>query len=958
MATVIVVARFSSPAVADVRAVVRDWTAAGLVVPPLWIDADTLPASGADRHAETGSSLVGYESTAEGDRPVAVSTWFATRGVDASGTGVRLVCLQPISAAGEAVPQGAVTGVRERIALPALQILNVLSPRPGTVDLPDEIIFDSHRNVLLQPVDAEDPAAAPVEVDRAGALGMHTAAGLCTVAGLWRGVDGAPHDTDHPWAGRRLQVARTYLRRLDGSDVLDGIARAVLDDGVHGGLPAARDGQGNPMPVVAPDQRVPTAEQAAAQLVRSTPVAVYVPLPPPREPARKQITPGAALRDFFSFLGGALVKAPGEWVRRRVEGFQQGVSTRLTQALYGEAGAYEVVMGRRPGQAPDVQAAADGALYLVRALSPGSELPTPDAQSLWRGEVSVATALLDGSSTSLVEMPSRGAQRLLIGDPAAVAPPPGREPFVVPAGLLRTQSALSIPANDPYLAHQVLSELTAVEHAAPSWGGASVPGPGGPPHGGPGWGAPPSTGWGAGPVPGGRAPQARAAQAGMVAGQLRQWIERSRSFTWNISDSIASGLRAAQQDQAQLLNVAGSEELSAAQDAAEQEARSTRKKMLGWVLGLALVTVLVVVLAVTGVLGGALLAIIAVAVLLGWLIGALVTFVRSSRRYYQMIHALDTISARRRWADENSLQVPMAILRLADVYRRSRQWATAISALVHDPFSRDARSGSAADGAVRLTGDLPFGMALGHLPFAEHAYREEIFRAAATTLVPGWLDTTETSRRSLALLPRSRQTGVREEDVVWNSDGSEHSALRALLDAQQQPDFRRANADGAMGWLTGHLESVGFDMKDATIDAGAVQRTVHASEFVQQLVRASPVPSQEGVSAAGVQSGAADVVLTHFWGIPGRSGEVTDTARDGRSTLRRVVVHPVPRRTGRSLLDQQVVRCDLTRMLSAGELVYFRSSAAGGDEGPTAVGPSGVPAPDGTGPLPTPRSRA
>lgn len=883
--TVLVLARLSAPAVADIRAVLRDWTAAGLVTAPVWVDVD--------QQLDAQHGVSGFEVTAQGDVRIDVNGWFTRRGLAASGNDVRLVSLQALRTAADVVPAARITALRQRLGLPAVQVLNVLAVAPGTTGLPDEALLDSQRNILLQPVDSEEPAGQAYPVTEPTAWAMHAAVGFATTAGLWSVADQAPTDADHPWAGRQVRLARCYLRHLDGSQVLDGIATAVLDE--NNGRPYSRTPQGQVFPTVSPDRRVATAEAAAGGLIAGQPVAGYTPLAPPPVPARKQVTPGAALGDFFSFLGGALLRAPGEWVARRIQGFQQGVSSRLTAALYGQDGAYEVVMGNQPGRAPDAAAAADGARWLVSRLSPGSEPPSPDAHALWRGEVTTAIALVDGSASASGQMPMRGTQRLIIGDPAAVSSPPDTPGFRIPAGLLRSQAPLTIAPDDPYTARRVQTELDGIARTTGAWG-----------YGAGGFGGP-----GQGP----------AAQAGLIAGDLRQWMHQRRGFTWAVSDQIAQNMLAAQADQAQLWNAATTEEIAQAKQEAQTEAARTKKRMLGWVFGLLLATVLVVVLAVLGVLTGWLLAIIAVVVALGWVIGALATFISSSKRYYQLIHTMDRLAARRAWAEDNMLVVPQAIIRLADVYRRSRQWAALISELVHDPFCRDARTGESAAGRIDLVGTLPYSMALGHLPFDRQTYGEEIFGAAAITLQPGWLDTTEAGRRALALSVRSRQSGVREHEMVWNSDGTENSALAALVAAQREPAFRRAHGDAAMSWLNGKLQAGGLGLKQAQLDAGGNIRAVAAGEFIQQLVQAVPVPHQEGMAPSGVQAGAAEIDRVHLWG----AARQPDLGREVR-------MHPTTPQTGRRLLDRLVVRCDLSAGLPTGQLSYFAASAVNADD--------------------------
>lgn len=914
--TVIVFARLSAPAVADIRAVLRDWTAAGLLTPPVWVDVDQQP--------EQGRGVAGFEVTAQGDNQVDVNAWFTRRGMAATGHDVRLVALQALRSAADVVPAGRITALRERLGLPAVQLLNVLAVAPGVTGLPDEALLDSQRNILLQPVDAEDPAGQAYPVAAPAAWAMHAAVGFATVAGLWTMAGQAPTDADHPWAGRQVRLARCYLRQLDGSQVLDGIATAVLDE--NGGRPSSRTPQGQVFPVVAPDRRVPTAEAAASALVAEQAVAGYTPLTPPPVPPKKQIKPGEALGDFFSFLGSALLKAPGEWVARRIQGFQQGVSTRLTAALYGQDGAYEVVMGNQPGRAPDAAAAADGARWLVSRLSPGTEPPSPDAHALWRGEVTTAVALVDGSAAAGGQMPMRGTQRLVIGDVSAVSSAPDTPGFRIPAGLLRSQAPLTIAPDDPYTAHRVQAELEEIGRTSGQWGGGWNT-PGG--FGGPGQGA--------------------AAQAGLIAGDLRQWMHQRRSFTWAVSDRIALNMLAAQKDQAQLWNAATTGEIAQAQQEAQTEATRTKKRMLGWVLGLLLATVLVVVLAVVGVLGGWLLAIVAVAVALAWMIGALATFVKSSKRYYQLIYTMDRLKVQREWAEGNMLVVPQAIIRLADVYRRSRQWASVIAELVHDPFCRDARTAESRAGRIDLVGTLPYSMALGHLPFDRQTYGEEIFNAAAITLQPGWLDTTEAGRRALALSVRSRQSGVREHEMVFNSDGNEASTLAALVAAQREPAFRRTHSEAAMSWLNGKLQAGGLGLKQAQLDAGGNIRPVAAGQFIGQLVDAVPVPHQEGVAPAGIQAGAAEVDRVHLWGVPTRP-----------ELGREVRLHPTTPPTGRRLLDRLVIRCDLSAGLPTGQLSYFATSSVHADEEEPDLPPTrtwAVPAADSDLP-PAPRSRA
>jgi hypothetical protein len=864
----------------DVLEVVRDWTATGLMRPSLWLDTD---------QTEGGATLAVVDRDGLHRHPA--EQWLARSGITLD----RVVLLQVFAEGRPAVPLPVkARALLDQVGLSNRPLLNLLVPATVDTSVPPEAVVSSRPNVLLQARDGQSPATVSQPVPVAD-LAQHAAAGLAAVAGLWTPMEAAPFDGTPVWPGRQVVVVRAYARTLDSGEVLAG-----LSDQVHraeGTLPHPRSPRGDQLTEVPDVQALPTAEAAAGSLVEAHASLTRFHAPPAYVPGRATgVKFLAAIGMFLSFLWSALRSSPRTWAEALVRRTAGRIASGTTNLLYGSDSAYEVVvLGVRPGGRPaepsdedDVSALIDTAHRVATEVSPGTEFTTVDAMALWSDMTTVAVSLADGSDVPpQVRMPMLGVDRQVVDRPELIAPSPAAAAHGLPVGALPGVRALSVDADDPYLALQAHRLLTQERDR---------PGPG-------------------------TDDAARYSVLESARTSLGQWVDRQRCYTWRVGYELALQLDAARETLAEAVRSESLDPAVPPRDILDTQSK-TRRTLFGVlaaaIVGLAVVVGLVIG-AVLSVLVGSL---IGLALVVLWLVGSTAVFLRHQRKLFAWLHARDESARRRAWARQHAAHVAKEVHRLGVLYRQSRYWTRVLGAVVHDPFGVTGNAAEESAYPTTLSGSLPLSTAVGAATFSPEGHSELVHLARRAQLGVGWLGAQLQSRIQAALESRSQRFGRPEHRLVWSDTAySEQGPLPTLVAGLGTEEDRRRAAHDAdarlVDWLTTLGGERGLDWSLAAvhpkvaISAGALGGTVSGQQFLSPVLAPAHYLDPQGFSATGsaAQSNVVDRTALAAVGVPVPGGSF-DQLR----------VRPG---SGRQSMDRFVARLDISRQLMPDHVSHF-----------------------------------
>ena len=609
MTNVFVLGRMGHVEFDAVRAVLRDWSAVGLLHPSVWVDVEP-----DEQHGPTGLLVSGGRSEV-----VDLVSWIPRHEGD-----IRLISLQVLSEPACAVDLGMIHAVIDRLRLPSgTPLINLLAPGDGLTGLPTWAVFDSQLNVLIQPVDATDPRAASEPLTGSSpTFAMHVAAAVATAAGLWSGMEAAPLDGERPWSGARMAASRGYVRQLDATALLDQLAGSVF--GGDGRLPVSRSAVGEALGIVPADAQLQAAEAAAQSVLDKHWAQTRFQAPQPFvAPAATKLGFLESFGMFFSFVGKALMGSPAAWVQEVLRRAQARIGESSTRFLFGEDSRYQVVLGGLATGGPGSDHADQldqAARRMLGRLAPGSEIPPVGAPALWSDAVRTAAVLVDGGHpTDGILTPTQGSSRLVIDDPRRVATVPGTVAFP-PVRVRGSMEPIGpIDIDDPYSAMQVygqvdaeLMDLTGRPAGAGSDGG-------------------------------------RAFMLQRVRQDLASWIAERRSFTWTLGVGLAAELDKARTAQAEMLRPMGELSDDDLRAPVAQQQR-VRRSVLLWLAGILLALIVLMLLAGFAVISWKLALVLVVLVVLFGVVAAVRSFAGGQRALFHAIHQLDIAAARPKMA--------------------------------------------------------------------------------------------------------------------------------------------------------------------------------------------------------------------------------------------------------------------------------------------------------------------
>lgn len=853
-----------------VREVLRDWSAIDLVSQLLWIDVDV----DGDGDEPAGVFIAGGDI-----QIVQPSQWLARY---ASRVGAaQPVVLQIPGTDAVLVPEIEIADCLSRIRLSASRPVQVIAPGMDTPRLDLGALWPAHVNLVLQPVDGYGPHAQPFPLQSSSQqFGMHVAAGIASVAGLWRGVEVPVWNRGgQQRVGQQVSVGRSYFRRLDGSQVLQQLEAAILPVGPQLPPPYRRS---RSLPPVERSREPAVIEDVASSLVQVYPILQFHPPADFVPPAPKRIRLLQAIRDLLAFIATSLIALPGEWARRSVK----RAEVRLNQAIVGSDSAFQIQLGRVSEQSNDAVAVLRGQVsdeLALHRISPSA----PDTAGLWQSVRQTLCGLADGDELPAgVSEPSAAGERAVLSDATLLVVDPEAEPYRLDYGVLSGVDGFSIPASDPLagiLLDRQFAHALAVDTDSQATSNVSI---------------------------------------GERQLALRSWLQCDRSLMGRLVHGL--GTECARAIDA-LEGTSSEDEFLAQQQLRQQVNASQRKVRRTIVLSLlVLVAALAVVvgLAVLAVVSILIAAVLALIALVSWMVIGSWAFLTQQRTLYKLLHRMDVDAARRRWAADAVVQLLGELDRLTAIYRQATLWSRIFSAAISRPFG----AGKPADALVHrpglLRGELPLSMAIGTAEFDQVKQRGLLSEIRESMFGVGWLG----RRFQLRLKETVAGEDMPEralEDIWSNSGLNPRDPLNLTAEqvgsAELDATMRQASRSELVTWLERQQARVdGLEWMQSSlggsvnITAGEVSRSEQPSVagFVRPLLETAKLLPTEGFAPTGAAVSATDI-KDQVVAAVGVVAPTTFTAL------------PTSALDGPHALDRIVMRIDLSQPLDPAGVTWF-----------------------------------
>jgi hypothetical protein len=361
------------------------------------------------------------------------------------------------------------------------KLVNILFPTYGNTDGLEESCFDNNQNIIISPTDSHSPLTGALEISKKShQYFQHAAKELSSMAGIWPGQTSRTIPTGYvtPGDGENIRLARSFVRYVDASSLVDEITEEVLSV-EQGVIPAAYDPESkSPLERVSSGESVNQVESVAKSFIELFPELSYTPpkgerMKPPEKAGIIQ-----AIKLYFKWVFGWLRKQP----KQLLQGFIQKKKAELAgkvQSLYGgENSKIAVYVGNVTTHAGQEWNSFDVTRSIQEAGSKHSTVklaPAPPGL-IWQTFFKAATALADGkefihqgaSPEKQLELPrfQKGGRRL-ISQPAHIVSDPRSSAFSIPVGLPLRFSGYRLTSEDPLLCKLALDEIRealAIDH--------------------------------------------------------------------------------------------------------------------------------------------------------------------------------------------------------------------------------------------------------------------------------------------------------------------------------------------------------------------------------------------------------------------------------------------------------------------------------------------------------------
>lgn len=572
-------------------------------------------------------------------------------------------------------------------------------------------------------VDVTDPG-------QARGLGAHAAGFIATIGGLWSGLPESPFD-DTPQSDD-LRMGRSFYRRMDAAAVAERLRSHVLD------IKCARG----------PDARSSDAQAPIVTVVDKLKGEIEV-LPAPSAPTApppKSISVLEAIKEFFRYMFGALVKSPRELAQGWSYRAKRSTAERMQRMIYGADSQRVISVGgvAADGLPPSLPE-RDQRLAALRGRLPAlddglSGSSAAGQRRFWGLCFDTAWTLASGTQHGPVP-PVMDAGFAQYYAPHLVAPALPK-PWTPDGGLAIDGLAAEVPIHD----------VRAVRHAAHLLSHAS-----------------------ADPTYGSRPAAERNAKAlqDVAAGWASSFFGRIGTMVANGIDHFDASIDRAL---ARLAELAQPDS-----DEADRIANRLSRFSRWFTVAVAVVSVALTVLTVLGLVVVPLAFVLPI-LGIGYLVVMFTRFWTLQRQIFQLRN-----KARLAESDSDRLLRELPVLienshRMRQLYRQYLVWSQAASAFLTEPFGRPSAGEFEQRGMV---GHLPKSVACGVYRVADEPAAQSLCAQVALGLRQSlsslWDTFVEEGLRKLVMTKPQFQR-IKAEDIFGEFETTADGALRSWLD--------------------------------------------------------------------------------------------------------------------------------------------------------------------------------
>lgn len=676
------------PVLAAIPAALRDWSAAGLIRPFVWMPPPGAGLRGAEaRLVEAGEVTV----WSPGDL-------LARR----SPHHVRVVALTSDLATGVAstrAAEGVLAGVSAAGGEIRTTKLHLVLTRLG-VRVGELTGIEGWHNLLISPDDAAGPTRPHNTLEGAASgedLARYALPAVAVLGALFDSQDAGPLDQQAPPPGRQFRVLRAFARHLDGTDVHEALQRQAL--GLADGYPLVLEGGTTPATYI---ENIDHANQQMSDAVWARHQDVY--LSARRRPEKASVEDLGffkAFRMLWSFLWAALKNAPAAWADKVIYTAKYRFASAATGAIFGQNSAFAVVVGGvrgGPGSSWENQIQA---LANIENSLPQAEGHQVHARldGLWMDVVAGGLTLLDGQARGGLEAPRIGMETGVLRFGRMLAPSRASDSFTEIPGAVR--AAVPNDSLAPYDTMSVNRFGRAVSAIA------------------------------ADPLAG--------AEATSTLESFSGWWQRMRTtYTAKVAQRLSSEFEARLAEIAEYTKIL---EAAAATSGLPEEIRRQQvrlAKRLRWLLiGLVLLVAATVTLGVLALIGWVVVAIAVTVWILCWLLGSVLTFMRAQAKLFQLKNARAEALSKAAAAEFNLAAAIRDARRCGDAYRLLQHWAEVLALFAGDPLGR---GGTQAVESRTPGTDHPLAIQFGKALVNDAAIARTAVELRRQVFPVGWLD--------------------------------------------------------------------------------------------------------------------------------------------------------------------------------------------------------------------------
>jgi hypothetical protein len=806
-ANTIIIGRFTSSDVSGVLGVVRDWTTSGLLTPSQWINLDT-----PDRVLRV---------TASGETEFSLVDWIAQGASDIS-----IYVLQPIrdndSLISYAEIQNAFKDVGS-LAAELPRLVNVIVPTDKSPKLKASPFFLQQLNYVAEPVDGFMPNHQAVQITKgSGFYTQHAAKELATVAGLWPGQSepGLPNKAKPVGLHPDVVVGRSFLRYVDASALVTS-ATDQLVNSANNSLPAPKDSQlGSTLEAVRPGGERDVVRVAVDSFFEAH--ADQLKFKKSWPDYRSKVDGLSFFASLTRFLKWALKKTPELFVltlQRKVTELKLKVAAPV-QGLYGFDSKVAVIVGGVSAHNNANGSSLSGSEILAQmsnnefesaAATPGggslAERAVPASpQNLWRDFIEAAVGMADGSKPSTgneaVVFPKVGGRRMVITDPAFIAPNVAEDSFEIPVNVPSSFKGRKLTSDDPLAADVVLLELVELQKNRKDL-----------------------------------TPSDRG-QLATLQNRLGAWINSNTSFVWKVGESLAAQINTAVSAWSTLISELNIDitSLNEANERARDGVVSAYKRFFagsryiagaGALLWLGQAIFLFIVGGAWPVMAGNwwVWALLFGGILTLWnLLGPLVIW-SELKALHVAENAIDDRKERHEYINKIRGAVWQEVYRLNSYYGQYLAWSSVVSPFIH----REKSSGSQVSGGkLTMPKSLPNSMSLAVIEADKTAANNLAKSVESGFYETGWL---------FSAVQNSVLAAGFTNDVWFDNKATDNSDLARLARSAKTAEFRALVADGSRGVIEG-LAGGSDAYRNSTVKVPTAidaNRTFTGHDFISEL---------------------------------------------------------------------------------------------------------------------------